>query len=114
MTAPRDARADWAAIARPVAEALLGDRRLTDTPIIARRRAQTPTADAGGHNCRTRGPRPPRPSRRGRKAVTIYLETEVHRQLRMLGLETNRSGQDLLVEAVNELFQKHGKARIAD
>ena len=54
------------------------------------------------------------PSRRGRKAVTIYLDTAAHRQLRMLGLETDRSGQDLLVEAVNDLFQKHGKARIAD
>ena len=32
----------------------------------------------------------------------------------MLGLETDRSGQDLLVEALNDLFQKHGKARIAD
>ena len=54
------------------------------------------------------------PSRRGRKAVTIYLDTAAHRQLRMLGLETDRSGQDLLVEALNDLFQKHGKARIAD
>ena len=30
------------------------------------------------------------PSRRGRKAVTIYLDTAAHRQLRMLGLETDR------------------------
>ena len=54
------------------------------------------------------------PSRRGRKAVTMYLDPAAHRQLRMLGLETDRSGQDLLVEALNDLFQKHGKARIAD
>ena len=41
------------------------------------------------------------PSRRGRKAVTIYLDTAAHRQLRMLGFETERSGPDLLVEAAS-------------
>ena len=54
------------------------------------------------------------PSRRGRKAVTIYLDTAAHRQLRMLALEQSRSVQDLMTEATNDLFQKHGKARIAD
>ena len=63
------------------------------------------------------GPEPdaPRtPSRRGRKAVTIYLDTAAYRQLRMLALEQSRSVQDLMTEATNDLFQKHGKARIAD
>ena len=54
------------------------------------------------------------PSRRGRKAVTIYLDTAAHRQLRMLALEQSRSVQDLMTEATNDLFQKLGKARIAD
>ena len=54
------------------------------------------------------------PSRRGRKAVTIYLDTAAHRQLRLLAVEQGRSGQDLVVEAINDLFGKHGKARIAD
>lgn len=54
------------------------------------------------------------PSRRGRKAVTIYLDTAAHRQLRMLALEESRSVQDFMTEATNDLFQKLGKARIAD
>ena len=54
------------------------------------------------------------PSRRGRKAVTIYLNAAAHRQLRMLALEQGRSVQDLMTEATNDLFQKHGKPRIAD
>ena len=54
------------------------------------------------------------PSRRGRKAVTIYLDTAAHRQLRMLALEQGRSVQDLMTEATNDLFQKHGKPRIAN
>ena len=55
----------------------------------------------------------PPPSRRGRKAVTVYLDAAAHRQLRLLALEQNRSGQDLLLEAVDDLFSKHGKARLA-
>ena len=54
------------------------------------------------------------PSRRERKAVTIYPDTAAHRQLRMLALEQSRSVQDLMTEATNDLFQKLGKARIAD
>ena len=51
---------------------------------------------------------------RGRKAVTIYLDTAGHRQLRLLALEQSRSVQDLMTEATKDLFQKHGKARIAN
>ena len=50
----------------------------------------------------------------GGKAVTIYLDTAAHRQLRMLALEQDSSVQHLAVEAFNDLFQKHGKPRIAD
>ena len=54
------------------------------------------------------------PSRRGRRAVTVYLDAAAHRQLRLLAVEQGRSGQDLAVEAINDLFGKYGKARIAD
>ena len=55
----------------------------------------------------------PAPARRGRKAVTVYLDAAAHRQLRLLALEQDRSGQDLVLEAVDDLFGKHGKARIS-
>lgn len=45
--------------------------------------------------------------------ITVYLDPAAHHQLRVLGLETGRSGQDLAVEALNDLFQRHGKGRIA-
>ncbi len=54
------------------------------------------------------------PSRLGRKAVTIYLETEAHQQLKMLALNEGRSVQALMVEATNDLFEKHRVPRIAD
>ena len=46
--------------------------------------------------------------------MTIYLDTAAHRQLRMLAIEQSGSVQDLMTEATNDLFQKHGKPRIAD
>ena len=36
------------------------------------------------------------------------------RTRRSLALEQSRSVQDLMTEATNELFQKHGQGRIAD
>ena len=53
------------------------------------------------------------PSRVGLRAVTAYVKPEVHRQLRLLAFEQNLSVQELMIEAINELFHKHGKARIA-
>ena len=53
------------------------------------------------------------PSRLGLKAVTVYVDPAAHRQLRILAIESDTSAQALLVDAVNDLFQKHGKPRIA-
>lgn len=53
------------------------------------------------------------PSRRGKKTVAAHFDPAVSRQLKQLGLEHDRSTQDLLREAINDLFTKHGKAPIA-
>jgi hypothetical protein len=52
-------------------------------------------------------------SRKGQRAVTLYVKPEVHKQLRLLGVEQGSSVQDLMTEALNGLFQKHGKSLIA-
>ena len=52
------------------------------------------------------------PSRRGLKALTVWVYPAVHQQLRMMALELNRSAEDLLREAVGDLFQKHGRPRL--
>lgn len=53
------------------------------------------------------------PSRSGLRAVTCYVKPEAHKQLRMLGLEKGASVQDLMTEALNDLFRKHGRTLIA-
>ena len=56
-------------------------------------------------------PRPP--SRQGKKTIAGHFDPAVSRQLRALGLESDRSVQDLLSEAINGLFEKYGKPPIA-
>jgi hypothetical protein len=53
------------------------------------------------------------PSRIGKKTVAAHFDPAVSKQLKHIGLESDRSTQDLLREAINDLFAKYGKARIA-
>jgi hypothetical protein len=52
-------------------------------------------------------------SRVGKKAITGFFEPEVNKELKMLGLEQDASNQDLVKEALNDLFIKYGKKPIA-
>lgn len=53
------------------------------------------------------------PSREGKRVLSIYLPPEAWKQLRMLSLDLEISTQALGEEAVNLLFEKHGRNRIA-
>ncbi|MGE5388811.1 MAG: ribbon-helix-helix domain-containing protein [Hyphomicrobiales bacterium] len=53
------------------------------------------------------------PSREGKRVVSIYLEPEAWKQLRLLSLDLERSTQSLGEEAINLLFEKHRLNRIA-
>lgn len=58
--------------------------------------------------------KPSAPSRKGTKAVGGHFPHEVARQLKILGAENDRTNQSLLAEALNLLFEKYGKAPIAE
>jgi hypothetical protein len=60
---------------------------------------------------RARTPVPP--SREGKKPVTGFFEPAVSRQLKRLGLDRDCTLQELLQEAINDLFQKHELPPIA-
>jgi len=52
-------------------------------------------------------------SRVGKKIISGHFDPAVSKQFRAIGLEMDRTGQDLLAEALNDLFVKHGKSPIA-
>jgi hypothetical protein len=47
------------------------------------------------------------------RTLTLRLKPIVHDQLREMAFTARRSQHDLLMEALNDLFQKHGKPPIA-
>jgi hypothetical protein len=54
------------------------------------------------------------PGREGKKAIAAFFDPAVRRQLKEIGLERNdASVQDLLKEALNDLFVKYGRSPIA-
>ena len=52
-------------------------------------------------------------TRTGKKKVTAPLSEEAHKQFRVLAAERGAKGEALLIEALNDLFQKYGKPPIA-
>jgi hypothetical protein len=53
------------------------------------------------------------PSRRGKKTVAGFFDPAVSRQLKQIALEEGSNVQELLREAINDLFEKRGKSKIA-
>lgn len=53
------------------------------------------------------------PSRQGKRAVTLWLEPNVVRQLNIIAAETDRTREDLFRDVLNALFELHGKPQIA-
>ena len=54
------------------------------------------------------------PSRADKKGVTIWLPKQAHAQLSYLKIETGTSVQELGVEAINLLFERHEKPQIVE
>jgi hypothetical protein len=53
-------------------------------------------------------------SREGRRFLAAHVSHETTKQMGLLALQSGRTKQDILIEAINDLFAKHGLSRIAD
>ncbi len=53
------------------------------------------------------------PSRAGKKPVTGFFDPEVSRQIKKVALDKDKTMQDLLQEALNDLFRKYDLPPIA-
>ena len=69
-----------------------------------------PPAPAGTRPAPSDPRRPP--SRRGQRVITAYVDPAVHQQLRTLAFELDTPLQTLLLDALGDLFQKHGRPRL--
>jgi hypothetical protein len=55
---------------------------------------------------------PKQPSRVGKKQITVVVSPEMHKAMRMLSLDTEKSTTALVIEAMDDLLRKHGKSPI--
>jgi hypothetical protein len=53
-------------------------------------------------------------SRAGRQFIAAHVLPEAAKQFKLLAVQTDKTAQALLIEAINDLFAKHGLSRIAD
>jgi hypothetical protein len=53
------------------------------------------------------------PSRRGKVAITHWVDPAVRKQVAQLALDHDKSQAELVSEALNLLFEKYGKSPIA-
>lgn len=53
------------------------------------------------------------PGRQSTKPITAHFPREVRDQLKILAIEQDKTLQDLIAEAFNDLFAKYGKPEIA-
>ena len=70
---------------------------------------RAPTKQAHGTATQAKQP----PSRNGKRQVAAYFPVPVQRQLKLLMVEHDTTVQNLLAEALNDLFAKYGKPEIA-
>jgi hypothetical protein len=52
-------------------------------------------------------------AREGKKTIAGWYPLEVSKQLKIIGINNGKTIQELLTEALNDLFTKYGKAPIA-
>ena len=53
------------------------------------------------------------PNRRGKVVISAYFDPAVRKQLAILAVEEERTQAALLAEALNLLFERHGRSPIA-
>jgi len=93
-------------------ETVLKLKKKEQTPAPAQKQKAQNTGKNQTPKTRPADKRPP--SRQGKKSIGGFFDPAVAKQLKMLGVTEGRSTQALLGEALNLLFEKHGKDAIAD
>lgn len=53
-------------------------------------------------------------SREGRRFIAAHVSIETIKQMGLLSIQQGRTKQNILIEAIDDLFAKYGLSRIAD
>jgi hypothetical protein len=83
-----------------------GGTRRKEAPQLEQVRPEYPLPEGSARPYR-------QPSRESTKPITVHFPKYVRDQLKILGIEQDKTMQNLIAEAFNDLFAKYGKAEIA-
>ncbi|MCB4806576.1 hypothetical protein QO001_006587 [Methylobacterium brachiatum] len=64
---------------------------------------------AAGEAVKTKRPT----TRQGARGITVWVEPEIYRMIKLVGLDADMTTQDVMMEAINDLLAKKGKGRLA-
>jgi hypothetical protein len=74
--------------------------------------------DTEGKHTNDQTPKRPNPKskkgRAGRQFLAAHVLPEAAKQFKLLAVQRDKTTQEMLIEAINDLFAKHGLSRIAD
>jgi hypothetical protein len=92
---------------------LRAESELPARPTALKRTAPKALANDAGSRSGVRGDQEDRrPVRRGKRALTFWVNAEAHKQFKVLCATEDRPGQELLEMALDNLFAQFGKHRI--
>ena len=87
-------------------QAMLDRAKVAAEPVMPATPAPAPKAEPAGEKA-------PADARRGTKLIGGHFAPEVSTQLRIIAAEEGATVQSLLAEALDDLFVKKGKGRVA-
>jgi hypothetical protein len=82
--------------------------KVTPGPAVAREKSLPANTKT-----RKRAKADAKPGRDGRQFIAAHLPPEAAKQFKLLAVQQDKTTQDMLTEAINDLFAKHGLSRIA-
>ena len=97
-------------MSKPTLAEALSKATATPTP---KKQASPRPERASKPSRRPRGSSTTPPGREGKKTVIAYVDPAAVRELKILAAKKDATQQDLIVEALNDLFVKHGMKPIA-
>lgn len=85
--------------------ALKSDVETLTEPVIGQTLQKEPSSSNRGSNVA--------PSRQGKRAVMAHFDPAVIKQLKQIGLDSDKTVQAMITEALNDFFAKNDKPPIA-
>jgi len=82
-------------------------------PVKTRMPANKQTDKPENNQTRKRANDETKKGRAGRQFIAGHILPEAAKQFKLLAVQQDKTTQDMLIEAINDLFAKHGLSRIA-